>query len=140
MDEVHDYIEKNVSEEEYNPGENDSFRLAGENDTPVQMKDASVMYIIDLMKQNGKQYKVVDSGWGPFVILQNDDLCSFFSLRDGFDMDSSALICPPVWYFLALKNIPFQHISENVIKVDDDLLQQYHTWREEMKISLKNVI
>jgi hypothetical protein len=137
MEEVHEYIEKIVSEEEYNPGENESFRLAGENDTPVQMRNASVMYFIDLMKKNGKQYKVVDSGWGPFVILPNEDLCSFFSLRDGFDMDSSTLICPPVLYFLALKNIPFQHISENVIKVEDAVLQKYHTWLEEMKISLK---
>lgn len=135
MEDVNLYIEQLVREEEFNPNENESCRLAERGFTPLYTKNTAVQYFLDQMKGNGITYKVVDSGWGEFVLLPDEDLQSFFKIREEINLSNMTYACPPVIYFIGLKHINADSISKNVIKMPEDSLEEYKSWMEELKRS-----
>lgn len=140
MEEVNDFVQKLVMEEEYNPDDSEGAKsLTGDKSgfIPIYKKNTAVQYFVDLMKANGKDYEVVASGWGQFVLLPDEDFKTYLKVRDGLDITNLAFVCPPILYFISLKGLGYQYFSENVIELESGANEEYTQWIEEMKRSFK---
>jgi phosphosulfolactate synthase (CoM biosynthesis protein A) len=140
MDEVNDFVKSLVMEEEFDPSNTDTSNLMGHNKgcTPMYMNHTAVKYFIDIMKANGTVFDVVDSGWGKFVLIPDEHLPTYFTVRDGLVSTNLTYICPPVLYFIALKGINYNIFSENVIELQPESIEQYKQWLEEMMESFRS--
>lgn len=107
-------------------------------DTPVYTRNAAVSYFIDMKEEEGKLFKKVNSGWGEFVLLPQEDFDEFIQVRSDLEIEKLAIVNPPLLYFLGNYNevVQVHVLSKNVVELDLKVINEYQRWCLEIKEKL----
>jgi len=109
------------------------------NETPVYLKHPRVQFFYDVQWKKGKKYSVINTSFGPFVLLPQVDFGNYISFSDKLNTEELVLFDIPLKYFLNSYDKKFEivYYSENVVKLlPTEVKHQYEEWLEQ---SLENL-